>query len=63
MPAFLRTSLFNEVGDADGLFGCLKNDWKSEGKILLQMPGTWSGSKPSDSLRRLIIIPHWSEND
>ncbi|EGO57231.1 hypothetical protein NEUTE1DRAFT_137086 [Neurospora tetrasperma FGSC 2508] len=52
MPAVLQVRLFNEVGDADGLFCCLKNN-------LLQMPGTWSGSKPSDSLRRLIIIPHW----
>lgn len=32
MPAVLRVRLFNEVGDADGLFGCLKNNWKSEGK-------------------------------
>ncbi|KAL0474131.1 hypothetical protein QR685DRAFT_436972 [Neurospora intermedia] len=59
MPAVLRVRLFNEVGDADGLFGCLKNNWK----VTVQMPGTWSGSKPSDSLRRFIIIPHWSEND
>ncbi|KAK3494138.1 uncharacterized protein B0T23DRAFT_403177 [Neurospora hispaniola] len=60
MPAVLQVRLFNEVGDADGLFGCLKNNLNP---VQLQMPGTWSGSKPSDSLRRLIIIPHWSEND